>query len=432
LKAKILALFKNDFLKNVSILAFGSILGQAILLGVSPLLTRLYEPEQFGNLATFTAVLTILATFSTGKYEFAVLLPDQDKDGAKLVHIGSALSVVFGVLTSILFLSVVLFFKDSTFLKMRDTWAFLIPFGIILAGISSSVLYWLHRTEQYRGQAIYNLVFSISNAGISVLFGFLYLDRGLECATIIAFLISLIVLAVFAVRMPSRPLSLDASTFADYQILAKRYVNFPRFHILTQLLTNISQHATPLIFAYLYPPAVVGLFALSNRVLRTPVIVVSSSVTSVFRNEILKEINLEHGHPRRIIFKTLKHTAFITFPIFVVLVLFLPHIFQFVFGEKWYEAGVFGRVLCFMIFLDLVLTPLSQSLFIVLEAQKNNLLTQILSVILSSGGIFLGYLWDKQMITSLIGFSIGASLSLIFSFFWACYVLDNYTSKQSR
>jgi teichuronic acid exporter len=368
-------------------------------------------------------LLTILATLSTGKYEFAVLLPEHDLDAQRLVHIGSFLSLLIGSIFCLLFSFLIFFFPNVFYLESQYVWVFLIPFGVAIAGVSSSVLYWLHRTEHYKGQVSYHLVFSFFNASLSVLFGYSNLKKGLEYATVLASLSSLMFLLIFVTKWTDRKLSSGLAPLTNYKQLALRYINFPRFHILTQLLTNVTQQITPLLFAFLYPPAMVGLFALSNRVLRTPVIVVSSSVTSVFRNEFLKELNKVAGKPKYLVFQTLKKLAFLAFPVFVLLFMFLPDICGIVFGDEWYEAGVFGRVLCVMVYLDLILTPISQSLFIILESQKSNLVSQFVSVVLSTGGIFMGYFWDKQVMSSLIGFSVGASLSFIFSFFWSLSLL---------
>lgn len=47
---------KNRFARSVSILAGGTAAGQAIVVLASPLLTRLYSPEDFGLLAVYAAL----------------------------------------------------------------------------------------------------------------------------------------------------------------------------------------------------------------------------------------------------------------------------------------------------------------------------------------------------------------------------------------
>ena len=56
-------------------IATGAIASQAIVIGATPLLTRLYEPEDFGALAVFTALYAIVAGVFTLKYELSIILP---------------------------------------------------------------------------------------------------------------------------------------------------------------------------------------------------------------------------------------------------------------------------------------------------------------------------------------------------------------------
>ena len=65
----------NAFLKSVSILASATLLSHVLLILSSPVLTRLYTPEQFGLLALFLAIISSLAPGICGKYEAAILLP---------------------------------------------------------------------------------------------------------------------------------------------------------------------------------------------------------------------------------------------------------------------------------------------------------------------------------------------------------------------
>ena len=70
---------KQGLIRSVAVLASGSVLGQAIIILGSPLLTRLYLPEQFGVFATFGAVLVVLGTLSALGYHVAIPVPGDDR-----------------------------------------------------------------------------------------------------------------------------------------------------------------------------------------------------------------------------------------------------------------------------------------------------------------------------------------------------------------
>jgi len=78
---------QSHFLKSVATLASGTALAQAIPILVSPILTRLYTPENFGALAVFMAIVSSIAPAVCGKYEVAMVLPQSNRQGIELLGI---------------------------------------------------------------------------------------------------------------------------------------------------------------------------------------------------------------------------------------------------------------------------------------------------------------------------------------------------------
>src|SRR5690606_1008752 len=85
---------RRPFLKNVSIMLTGATGGQMISLLLSPILTRLYAPEQFGILSVYLAALSILTVIASLRYEIALPLVENDADAVNLVAV-CLCSVVF-------------------------------------------------------------------------------------------------------------------------------------------------------------------------------------------------------------------------------------------------------------------------------------------------------------------------------------------------
>jgi len=66
---------KSDFKKNVLTLMAGTTIAQAIPIAISPILTRLYTPEEFGLFALFLAIVSIFGVVATMRYEMAIVQP---------------------------------------------------------------------------------------------------------------------------------------------------------------------------------------------------------------------------------------------------------------------------------------------------------------------------------------------------------------------
>src|SRR5579859_6097194 len=77
----------RPFLKDVSIMLTGAAGGQAVSLLLSPLLTRLYSPQEFGTLSVYSAIVAILVVISSLRYELALPLVRDDEDAVNLMAV---------------------------------------------------------------------------------------------------------------------------------------------------------------------------------------------------------------------------------------------------------------------------------------------------------------------------------------------------------
>ena len=68
---------KSNIFKSVLTLMSGSVLSQSIPILISPLLTRLFDSSQFGELAIFISILNICTAVANGKYSSSLLLPEK-------------------------------------------------------------------------------------------------------------------------------------------------------------------------------------------------------------------------------------------------------------------------------------------------------------------------------------------------------------------
>ena len=87
---------KGRLRRAVAVSVTGTAFGQIIVLAASPLLTRLYTPEDFGILGVFSALLGILGIAVCLRYELAIPLAEDDCDVVNLL----ALSLIVTLLVS--------------------------------------------------------------------------------------------------------------------------------------------------------------------------------------------------------------------------------------------------------------------------------------------------------------------------------------------
>src|SRR5690625_1325307 len=76
---------KNAFARGLSILIGGTAAAQLITVVSSPLLTRLYTPDDFGLLAVYASILSLFTVMASLRYQLTIPLPESDEDAIHIV-----------------------------------------------------------------------------------------------------------------------------------------------------------------------------------------------------------------------------------------------------------------------------------------------------------------------------------------------------------
>ena len=72
--------------ENVLTLMTGTVIAQAIPTAIVPILTRVFTPRDFGLLALYGSIVSILSVVVTGCYELAVRFPKRDDEAKQVLN----------------------------------------------------------------------------------------------------------------------------------------------------------------------------------------------------------------------------------------------------------------------------------------------------------------------------------------------------------
>ena len=140
---------RSEFSRNVLTLMTGTSIAQAIPIAVSPILTRIYTPEEFGSFALYMTIVSLLSILVTGRYELAIMLPKKDEDAINLV----ALSILISFIISVFVFLIVFIFNteitDWLANKAISSWLYLIPLSIFFSGLYQSLYFWNNRLDTF-------------------------------------------------------------------------------------------------------------------------------------------------------------------------------------------------------------------------------------------------------------------------------------------
>ena len=197
--------------------------------------------------------------------------------------------------------------------------------------------------------------------------------------------------------------------------LGKKYKKFPKFLILAHGLNTISSQSPIILLSSLFNSTIVGFFLLTQRVVGMPMSLVARSIGDVFRQEASYKFTKDK-ECEAIYLSTLKKLIAIGIIPFILLFIFSPILFTFIFGEEWKISGTYAQILTPMFFLQFITSPLS-SMFMVVEEQKLDLYWQIFLFILIIISLLVGkYIFNDSLITIFL-FSLSYSVAYIINGF---------------
>jgi O-antigen/teichoic acid export membrane protein len=184
---------------------------------------------------------------------------------------------------------------------------------------------------------------------------------------------------------------------------AKRYCDFPRINLPHALGDMLQVSGILLVIAYYFNPVVLGYYAFSMRVLRSPIGIVGGAVSQVFYQKAVAVYNVD-GDLRGLVAAMIKRLALISAPIFVALFVFAPTMFSFVFGAKWAGAGVYVQILSPWMFLSFIASPISQ-IPIIVQRQRQIFFVSILGNSMMLLSVFAAGYFEKSLEAGLCAMS---------------------------
>lgn len=98
---------EKDFIGDVLKLISGSFAVQAISLLLSPVMTRLFSPENFGVSAVFTSIYSILAVITCLRYEATIVIAKTKEESANMLGV----CMFFASLTTLVFFPTLYFLR---------------------------------------------------------------------------------------------------------------------------------------------------------------------------------------------------------------------------------------------------------------------------------------------------------------------------------
>jgi len=388
----ILNLKKNRYLLQIITLISGTLFAQVVSFLSIPILTRLYSPDEFGLYSIFFAITSMVAIVSSLNYEQAILLPKSKTDAKAIlilsIIITSIISLISVVIIATFHSTIERYFLGQTYIL------YLIPVSILFIGLNQIFDAYATREELYKKIAISKVATS-STASISQISSKSILNiNGLITGKIFGDIIGTLLLFKNITQKESifKDISKD-----DVEKNLKKYQDFPKFQMPSNLINSISQNIPIFMLSALFSPAIAGFYSLTYRALLTPILLISSATRSVFYQKASKMYVNGESIFQLYVKTTMGLVKVFIFP-FLIILIFGQEIFTFIFGKEWQEAGVIAQIAIIWFYFSFIASP-TNMIFNILNLQKMRLLIQFLTFIFRVIAILIGaYIFDSYLI----------------------------------
>lgn len=347
---------KSDFSRNVITLMTGTTIAQSIPIATSPILTRIYTPEDFGVFALFIAITSILATIANGRYELAIMLPKKDEDAINIFALGFIITCIMTIIT----FAVILIFNDylTNLLVNKEIgfWLYFVPLALFFSGLFNILNYFNNRRKNYKDLRNTTILKSIILAVVQISVGFMKAGAiGLISGSLLS--------NMFANMKLARNILKDKMLLSKIKkvkiiTLAKKYKDFPKFSMPAGLLNSSATNLNNTLIPSFFNLSTLGYYSLVDRVLSMPSSLISSSIGQVFFQQASSE-KKKTGSAHAIFKRTTIKLILLGFPIFFTLYFVVEDIFVIVFGENWSIAGTYAKILIPLFFVRFIVSPLT-------------------------------------------------------------------------
>jgi len=407
---------KSEFTKNVLTLMTGTTIAQAIPIAISPILTRIYSPEEFGIFALYMSVASMISVVATGGYEYAIMLPKKDEDAINIV----ALSILVSFFVSFIALLIVFIFNAQITNLLGNpeisSWLYFIPISVLLTGIYQSFNYWNNRKKKYKILAMNRVVQSGTTATANVGMGLSkFGSSGLILGGVLGQGVSTAFLTTKT--FDNKNFSFKKIKKSKIIVLAKKYIDFFKYSTFSSLLNSLSFNLLSILLSKIFSVTVLGFYSLVYRILTLPSALIGNSISQVYFQESTKQKNI-YGNNRVIFMVTLKKLTFISLVIYIPMYFYISELMIFVFGEEWKISGEIAKILIPLMLVRFVSSILSSTLT-TYEKQRSGLLINFLLSFNVIAISFLAYFYNLEYLTFFHIYSItGAILYIIFIYYY--------------
>jgi|GEM_PF-5603603 len=333
-------LFNSRFIRDAQNLVSGAVIAQLIALLISPVLTRLFTPQDFGVFSLLLSAIAITTVFSSLRLDLVI---PKVESRLKAINMFQGI-VILSIFVAVIALIIIALFKtqisDTTeTLKHAESTLFVFPLLIIANGIFLGIRAYSIREGRFDKLGKAQILRACSMAVFWLAIGFVIHQSppGLILASGHALGQFLFLFYLLCYTSPAESKRLSHFDKSKISAAIQSEQSLISSVAASQLISAIHQRLPMICIAILFDPVFAGYYALAERVVTSPAQMACLAIADVFRQRAAKMHNSQQSFVS-LQTKTIMLAAGLAIPVFSAAVFVVPQNIGFLFGSEWQAA----------------------------------------------------------------------------------------------
>lgn len=395
---------QRSMLKNVAVLTGGTLVAQLLNFLSSPVLSRLFSKEDYGEYGLFMSAVSYAGVLACLRLEQAIVLPKEEEEAISITWWSVRLNMLVSSVTTVLCVLGIVWFKLSSFFILVGPTVF---FTSLIAIYS----YYNSRNKDYKRVSNARIIISVSITIVSIGLGFL--NSG-TYGLIYGMLSGQLIGAVYLFFHLHKRIK-GFKNSLRWKDLRRKYRDFIFINTPHALLDLTEVYGVVLIMGFFFDKAYIGAYFFAFKILKAPLKIIGSSIYQVLYREFSEKAILNQSF-FSLFKKTVKQIALFSFPAFLVLGIFGKELFSFIFGEEWAIAGVYSTYFSLWFWLNFIANPIS-CIPLILSKQRVSFLIAVINTVMRLSILSIaGFYNDFNLLIYL--FAISQSIVMIVNISW--------------
>lgn len=322
------------FIKNFSTFFSGALIAQLVGFLLSPVLSRLYAPEDFAYFTVFTQIMMILTIF--GGRGLLLMIPESDEE--KDANITFQLVLIASIILSALIVGFSIKYASSIEF-FSELWPY-VAVGLVLFNLRGAYHYFSLSSMKLSSNSKSRIAESLVGSSSNVTFGFF--GAGFTGLLISNFLGQFTFLAILKIKLNMfKHDSLKLYSKFEYKEFWSKKILKSFFQSLSHLIEGIFLLSFSLLISKQGSILQLGFFSFFLKVVNTPFFLMSEYLSQM----ALKRLVDLNSHEDKFSFYMKLSALLGGISLFSIIIIYFfgEEIFKFIFGEQWRDSGTIAK-----------------------------------------------------------------------------------------